>query len=62
MKKELNRIFRRVRRTVARYIVGFDDCPIDNRKNYRQVFDNALAVVGMGVMGFIFSLLAVMCC
>ena len=37
MKKGFYRIFRRVRRNIARFIVGYDRCPIDCRKNYREI-------------------------
>lgn len=62
MKKEIIRAYRHTRRDIARYIVGFDACPVDNRKNYSKIFEKALAVFGMGVAGFVFSLLAVLCC
>lgn len=37
MKKEIYKIFRRARRNVARFIVGYDRCPVECRKNYRQL-------------------------
>ena len=37
MKKEIYKIFRRARRNVARFIVGYDRCPVDCRKNYKQL-------------------------
>ena len=37
MKKEIYRFFRRTRRNIARFIVGFDRCPADCRKNYREL-------------------------
>jgi hypothetical protein len=49
MKKEIYKIFRRARRNVARFIVGYDRCPVECRKNYRQLvifgFKAALLVI-----------------
>lgn len=62
MKKEINRLFRRIRRSTARYIVGFDACPMDNRKNYHKMLDDCLAMLAMGIVVFLFLILAVICC
>ena len=37
MKKRIYKIFRRTRRNIARFIVGYDRCPADCRKNYEQL-------------------------
>lgn len=37
MKKRIYKIFHRTRRNVARFIVGYDRCPIDCRKKYGQL-------------------------
>ena len=37
MKKRIYKIFRRARRNVARFIVGYDRCPADCRKNYKEI-------------------------
>ena len=37
MKKKIYKIFRRTRRNIARFIVGYDRCPADCRKNYKQL-------------------------
>ena len=37
MKKRIYKFFRRTRRNVARFIVGYDRCPVECRKNYRQL-------------------------
>lgn len=34
----LYRIYRRIMRKIARFILGFDTCPSDYRKNYRASF------------------------
>lgn len=36
-------IYRRVMRTFARFILGFDSCPTSYRKNYRKIAVNALS-------------------
>ena len=36
MKKRIYKIFRHARRNVARFIVGYDRCPADCRKNYKE--------------------------
>jgi hypothetical protein len=40
MKKEIKKAFRRARRNVCRYIIGFDACPEGCRKNYKQIAIN----------------------
>ena len=37
MKKRIYKFFRRVRRNIARFIVGYDRCPADCRKNYKEI-------------------------
>ena len=37
MKKRIYKIIRRARRNVARFIVGYDRCPADCRKNYKEI-------------------------
>lgn len=37
MKKKIYKIFRRTRRNIARFIVGYDRCPADCRKNYKEI-------------------------
>lgn len=37
-KRFIKRTFRKVRRNVCRYIVGFDNCPKSVRKNYTENF------------------------
>ena len=37
MKKRIYKIFRRIRRNIARFIVGYDRCPADCRKNYKEI-------------------------
>ena len=37
MKKKIYKILRRARRNIARFIVGYDRCPADCRKNYKEI-------------------------
>lgn len=37
MKKRIYKFFRRIRRNIARFIVGYDRCPADCRKNYKEI-------------------------
>ena len=37
MKKRIYKFFRRTRRDIARFIVGYDRCPADCRKNYKKI-------------------------
>ena len=37
MKRRIYKIFRRTRRNIARFIVGYDRCPVDCRKNYKEI-------------------------
>jgi hypothetical protein len=54
MKKRLYKAFRRARRKVAQYIVGFDRCPTDckrNRKNESKALISMLALTACVVGG-----------
>ncbi len=57
MKKAIRREFRKVRRNVCRYIVGFDTCPKSLRKNRKELMKQGLACVTMCVVGVVFFLL-----
>lgn len=37
MKKRIYKFFRRTRRNIACFIVGYDRCPADCRKNYKEI-------------------------
>ena len=45
MKKRIYKIFRHARRNVARFIVGYDRCPVECRKNYKQLAFFAFEVI-----------------
>lgn len=59
MKKEIYKIFRRTRRNIARFIVGYDRCPASCRKKYGQLATatakNILFVIG--AVGFFLALI-----
>ena len=54
MKKEIKKAFRRVRRNVCRYIIGFDTCPKECRKNYKQIAINVACGFGLAVVATLF--------
>lgn len=43
----MKKLFRHVRYRICRSIYYADWCPMDNRKNYRKIFKNFLAVLGL---------------
>ena len=57
----LYRIYRRIMRKIARFILGFDTCPNDCRKNYKASF-NEVADIFISCFAFItlFMALAVL--
>lgn len=57
MKKAIRREFRKVRRNVCRYIVGFDTCPKSLRKNRKELMKQGLICVAMCVVGVVFFML-----
>lgn len=57
MKKAIRRYFRKARREVCRYIVGFDTCPKSLRKNRKELMKQGLACVAMCVFGVLAFLL-----
>ena len=57
MKKAIRRYFRKARRNVCRYIVGFDTCPKSLRKNRKELMKQGLTCVAMCVVGVVFFML-----
>lgn len=60
IKRNFHRWLRYQRRNLARFILGFDDCPIDNRKSFKgEILYGAsmLAISFMTIMFFAFFLL-----
>ena len=49
----MKKLFKYIRFRVCRSIYYADWCPMDNRKNYRKIFENFLAVLGLGLSGVI---------
>ena len=43
----MKKLFRNIRHRICRNIYYADWCPMDNRKNYRKIFENFLAVLGL---------------
>ena len=60
IKRNFYRWFRRRRRNLARFILGFEDCPIDNRKSFKaEILRGVLiSAVSAGMM-FVFVLFAI---
>ena len=42
MEKEIRRIYRRCMRTIARFILGFDNCPKDYKKDFTERIGNGV--------------------
>ena len=49
----MKKLFRHVRYRICRSIYYADWCPMDNRKNYRKIFENFLAVLGLTLSGLV---------
>ena len=43
----MKKLFRHIRHHICRNIYYADWCPMNNRKNYRKIFENFLAVLGL---------------
>lgn len=55
MKKEIKTIYRRCMRVIARFILGFDNCPKDYKKDFIERIGNGiLYLVGGLVVIFVF--------
>lgn len=52
IKRNFYRWFRRRRRNLARFILGFDNCPVDNRKNFKEeiLYGVSIIIVSMIVI------------
>lgn len=57
MKRKIKREFRHIRYRICRSIYYADYCPIDNRKNYRQMFENFIAALGLTLSGLVVMIL-----
>ena len=60
IKRSFYRWFRRRRRNLARFILGFEDCPIDNRRSFKaEILRGVLISVVSACMMFAFVLFAI---
>lgn len=49
----MKKLFKHIRFRICRNIYYADWCPMENRKNYRKIFENFLAALGLGLSGVI---------
>lgn len=49
----MKKLFRHIRYRICRNIYYADWCPMDNRKNYRKIFENFLAAFGLVFLGLV---------
>ena len=55
IKRSFYRWFRRRRRNLASFILGFENCPIDNRKSFKaEILHGALISMVSACMMFVF--------
>lgn len=60
IKRSFYRWFRRRRRNLARFVLGFENCPIDNRKSFKaEILRGVLISVVSTCMMFIFAFFAI---
>lgn len=56
------RVYRRMMRKFARFILGFDNCPVSYRKNYREIATNVVDAMLLCIIAIaLFGALAVNC-
>ena len=55
--RAMKKLFRHIRHRICRSIYYADYCPIDNRKNYRQMFENFIAALGLTLSGLVVVIL-----
>ena len=55
--RAMKKLFRYIRPRICRSIYYADYCPIDNRKNYRQMFENFIAALGLTLSGLVVVIL-----
>lgn len=60
IKRDIYRWFRRRRRNLARFILGFDNCPVDNRKSFKNkiLYGVFVSIVSICIV-FIFAFFAI---
>ncbi len=56
------RVYRRMMRKFARFILGFDNCPTGCRKNYREIVMNVVGAMLLCIITIaLFGALAINC-
>lgn len=55
--RAMKKLFRYIRHRICRSIYYADYCPIDNRKNYRKMFENFIAALGLTLSGLVVMIL-----
>lgn len=55
--RAMKKLFRYIRHRICRSIYYADYCPIDNRKNYRKMFENFIAALGLTLSGLVVLIL-----
>lgn len=58
MKKEIRRIYRRCMRTIARFILGFENCPKDYKKDFVEHIGNGVLYL-IGGFAVVFAFLTI---
>lgn len=60
IKRDIYRWFRRRRRNLARFILGFDNCPVDNRKSFKNkiLYGIFVSIVSICIV-FVFAFFAI---
>ena len=53
----MEKLFKYIRFRICRSIYYADQCPIDSRKNYRQMFENFIAALGLTLSGLVIIIL-----
>ena len=56
IKRQVKKSWHYILRKIARFILGFERCPIDNRKDYKGIlFDASLAMLIVIMSGLVFA-------
>ena len=53
----MEKLFKYIRFRICRSIYYADQCPMDSRKNYRQMFENFIAALGLTLSGLVIVIL-----
>lgn len=53
----MEKLFKYIRFRICRSIYYADQCPMDSRKNYRQMFENFIAALGLTLSGLVIIIL-----